>query len=922
MRPLKLRISAFGPYSGETVIDFSALGTGGLYIISGETGAGKTMIFDAITYALFGKASGDTRKPGSFRSMYAAAGTPTEVELEFEYGGRIYRVRRSPEYERPKLKGDGMVKQTAEAELYLPGGGAPVTKVTEVDRRLIEILGVNRDQFVQIAMIAQGDFRKLLLASTNDRMTIFRRIFRTDDYQILAQMLKDEANKLDGKRKLQEQGINQDISGIRCRPESVHAGDAERAKSGLMSDEDVLRLLEALIGEDNESELAADREIKENEAAQEKITALISAAELRERTKKQLAEAGSLLLLKIPERDKLAEAKAAAGLRRPEGERCAAEAAALEAKLPEYGKLDKIKKDLEDLERDLCGKENRLTAAEESAANKSAKLESLRAERKSLDSAEADKLSLENRVKAADDKIKAYDELSGLLKELFRLKKDYDAAVDAYRAADADYREKDGEAERITGLYLSAQAGILAEELEEGKPCRVCGSIHHPNPAVKSAEAPSKEKMEKAEALAKKASEARTEAANKASGIKGRHQAACGEFERKAAELFPGTEPRLITPEFIKMEKYAPEDDKADAERLLREIKNKLRRRAELDGMLPNEEAALDKLKNEAAELKQQISADNAKKSQLEAQAKETAANLAFPGKALAETEIRRLRDAKAAVDAQILKAENSLNTCVEEIRVLEGKKQQAEDSLSSTEDVDLPAEKEKQAELKDRKEELQSLAKTLHGQADANSKIYESLKDRVTEHTETVKRLSWLRSLSDTANGNFTGRIKYSLESYVQASYFDKILKRANIRFLSMTDGRYEFIRREADSRSSQSGLELNVIDHWNSSTRGADSLSGGESFLASLALALGLSDEICACAGGIRLDTMFVDEGFGTLSDEYLDRAVNTLSSLTEGNRLVGIISHKKEVLDRIDKRISVNKDPVRGSTVDIIV
>ena len=200
MRPLKLTLSAFGPYAGRTVLELSKLGTNGLYLITGDTGAGKTTIFDAITYALYGEASGDHRDPSMFRSKYADAETPTEVELVFSYADKTYTVRRNPEYERPKARGEGYTVQKADAELRYPDGRV-VTRLKEVNAAVREIMGVNRDQFLQIAMIAQGDFLKLLLATTEDRKAIFRRIFNTQPFLRLQERLKREANTLENRCK-------------------------------------------------------------------------------------------------------------------------------------------------------------------------------------------------------------------------------------------------------------------------------------------------------------------------------------------------------------------------------------------------------------------------------------------------------------------------------------------------------------------------------------------------------------------------------------------------------------------------------------------------------------------------------------------------------------------------------------------------
>lgn len=251
MRPIKLTVSAFGPYAGKTVLDLDKLGENGLYLITGDTGAGKTTIFDAITYALYGEASGDNRDASMFRSKYAEATTPTEVELVFSYAGKTYIVKRNPEYDRPKSRGEGYTTQKAEAQLTYPDGRV-VTKQRDVDNAIRDIMGINRSQFLQIAMIAQGDFLKLLLAPTEERKKIFRQIFKTQLYQDLQDRLKKESGQLNDKCDAARNSIKQYIDGITCDENDVLCIEVEKAKNGLLPAKDVMDLIDRLLTQDND----------------------------------------------------------------------------------------------------------------------------------------------------------------------------------------------------------------------------------------------------------------------------------------------------------------------------------------------------------------------------------------------------------------------------------------------------------------------------------------------------------------------------------------------------------------------------------------------------------------------------------------------------------------------------------------------
>lgn len=352
MRPIKLTVSAFGPYAGKTVLDLDKLGKNGLYLITGDTGAGKTTIFDAITYALYGEASGDNREPSMFRSKYAEATTPTEVELVFSYAGKTYTVKRNPEYERPKSRGEGFTTQKAEVQLIYPDGRV-VTKQRDVDNAIRDIMGINRTQFLQIAMIAQGDFLKLLLAPTEERKKIFRQIFKTQLYQDLQDRLKKESGQLNDKCDAAHNSIKQYIDGITCDENDVLSIEVEKAKNGLLPVKDVMDLIDRLLTQDHGKKTDIQKSISDADKALEIVNANLGKIEAKEQTQKALDQAQNSLTC---ENEANLALKAAFDIEKgkiSEREQLAEEKARIEAEFPRYEALAVLEKQIKNDENNM-----------------------------------------------------------------------------------------------------------------------------------------------------------------------------------------------------------------------------------------------------------------------------------------------------------------------------------------------------------------------------------------------------------------------------------------------------------------------------------------------------------------------------------------------------------------------------------------
>lgn len=1180
MKPVRLRISAFGPYAGETELDMTKLGERGLYLIAGDTGAGKTTIFDAITFALYGEASGGNREPSMLRSKYADPAVPTEVELEFSYGGKRYTVKRNPEYERPAKRGGGMTVQKADAVFTCPDGRV-VTKLKDVNRAVRELLGVDRSQFSQIAMIAQGDFMKLILADTKERQSIFREIFKTGYYQRLQERLREETSRLKVLCDGEKAGVAQYIDGIQAPDgpgNETLAAETERARAGELPVEEVTELIEQILTADREEEAKLEQALGENEKALDTVQECLRQAEEQKKLRQTLERE---LEARNHRAQVLEEQKTA--LKReeekePERQALERELAALEAELPGYDRLEEQLERIRREMRDAAAAGKRKEELEQDAKNQRAVLEAWKTEQKgledagenqerlageqaqaetgkrglesllkdgeslrgceetlrairsdqetmekkralcrqeqdkaareiagrketikSLEGAEALRASLKGRLEAEEKRLGELSDLQEDFKEYEKLLKVYRDSATVYRQAIMELDRKTRVCGQMERLFLDGQAGVLAETLEEGEPCPVCGSRNHPAPAGKALEMPSEAELEQA----RQDQEQARRMAEKASSVTGARRGAVetkGENVRSRLEKLiglPQTEQRTengadqdaageaasrgpssreSSSQDMASTNTSPQDagerkpmSAAQASQLLanaceasrkeqqelaariREAEETIRRRAaeeqslkrletqaetlrqeeirlaarleeiqgqkgtaegqaallrekiaaqgqalglwdgketvdgetavtafssvaavpdvstildvptvsdvpailtaaarrletitaklsaleerirgereraarkqELGTRIPAQETACRQAEERLAAAARDMAAAESRRTEMESRLTELKAGLRWPGKRQALERAAAARESIAAGKQALEQARTRLEQENRELAGLDGRIAQLKQQLLAAPQTDETAAEEKKAALTAERAAHSQRQKLLFARVRSNQSALENIRARSRSLAELESRWSMVRALSNTANGSVSGKEKVMLETYIQMNYFDRIIDRANTRFMVMSGGQYELKRRErAENNQSQSGLELDVIDHYNGSVRSVKTLSGGESFQASLSLALGLSDEIQSMAGGIRLDTMFVDEGFGTLDEEALQQAIRALAGLTEGNRLVGIISHVPELKERIDRQIVVTKDRAGGSRAEI--
>ena len=934
MRPLRLTLSAFGPYAAEITLDLEKLGKGGLYLITGDTGAGKTTIFDAITYALYDHSSSGIREGSMLRCKYADDKTPTFVELEFEVHGVRYTVRRNPEYQRPKARGEGMTTEKADATLTYPDDRPPVTKAKDVTAAVQEIIGLDYNQFSQIVLIAQGQFTKLLNASTEERSRIFRKLFRTQRYAQLQERLQAEASALNQQRTAQNAKLDSLLGGLQFSPEDPDA-EALRALCAQTVPETALALLDALTARQAAALEEAGTALQATEAQLDTVQQQLGAAAQAQRLAQQLAARQA----------ELAAAKPALDAARAEADRHAGDAAQLDAltaqvtqaqsALAAYDALDTLCRQQTEA-RDAA----RLAAAQ--AHKRRTQLDSLNAaltaaetELAALADADTRLLALQNRSAQLTQRGEALTKLEQRLADCQRQAKAAHKAQESYRAAAAAQDEARTRQNTLERAFLDAQAGLLAESLVEGAPCPVCGSTHHPARALLPHTAPTQAQVEAARQAAAEADlQAQNASAAAQSALAAANEAKTS-LRRDAETLLPerftapeGTVPltfALMT-NVLAEENAALQTAQTDCKAQCRQAEADCRRKAQLEADRQAKTRQRPALEQAAAEADRSAAAQNASAAAREGQLAERRAALPYPRRADAqaaldklEADRRALRTGMDTAQRRLKQAEQSVAAAEAAVEALTAQQTAAQKELPARSAEELTAQ---QTELTAAREALRSREKQLSAQLLPNRKTAAQYRAAAEARQTLESRWQWVSALAATAGGTLTSKQKIKLEAYIQMNYLDRILRYANTRLMQMTAGQYELERIGAENQRSQSGLDLGVIDHYNGTRRSVKTLSGGESFKASLALALGLSDEVQSSAGGIRLDTLFLDEGFGSLDEESLELAIRVLSGLTEGDRLVGIISHVGALKDRIDRQVVVHKARTGGSTVELRV
>lgn len=871
MRPLTLELCGFGPYAEKTFIDFARFDGSGIYLITGDTGAGKTTLFDGISFALYGEASGgNKRRQGKgFRSDFASADTPTYVEFTFSHLGKQYRIRRTPEYERPSKRGKGTTLQAATAEMECVQEGWVFTRADEIGRKVLELVGLTREQFAQTMMIAQGDFLKILNASSSERKALFQQIFGTEIYEGLQEKLKSRYLECEKAQKDRKLLLINAMSKVKLDENSESFPEMKRLREDDRLAADFLTALE--------------NEIKERKKEQKKLTRDIQKLQDEKEQLARLLGRGMQINLDFGRLDQ-----------------CRSQMKQLEEQQEAIGEAEQT---LECDSRAVKVKESwqNSVQAEKRAKASLLELEKTRdrygLEQKKLDgleekAREAENLERENRRLEEEN-----TRLSGLIPVVGRLEK----CVRELKKARADLvslEKEEAEAQavyqQLRNRFYRGQAGLLAKRLEDGMPCPVCGSLHHPSPADFSEAIPEQEEVEKAEKTAQRKLAALSEQAKQAAALQETER----ELKRQIREIFGDGQP-----------------EKTEMQALLTANQKKIEKNAEKIKTVREERQTVQEC---LQQLSGQVSVleDTAKRLAEEAEATKTQyEQKRFECGFASEEEFQK----ELLDDRERQKLEEQLKSYREARAKTQAVFDELSDKLKDQSPMDTETLSEKIQELQSRLDELSGQQRREESRIEGNAETAKEIRKLLEATSKAAREWAVIADLYNTVSGQQSGKNKLSLETYVQQYYFRQVVAAANKRLAGLTDGLYTLrCKQEAKDKRSQSGLDLDVLDRNTGQWRDVSTLSGGESFMAALAMALGLSDVVQSRSGGIRLEAMFIDEGFGTLDETALKQAVDMLAKLADGSRLIGVISHVSELKMRIDQKLIIRKGP-RGSYIE---
>ena len=1037
MRPIKLTISAFGPYASKQVIDFEELKGRNIFVISGKTGAGKTTIFDAISYALYGEASGESRETDSLRSHFADDNTETYVELEFELRGEKYTVNRVPKQKKKKARGEGYTEKSADATLTLPDGKV-ITKVKNVTDKIIEILGITREQFKQIVMLAQGEFKKLLLADSVEREGIFRKIFNTYDFEKIQAELKDKAANLSKNRTKSKHEMEINLKNIKGEHDIVIDEYVdfplviEKLKDLLERDNNIYKTLNEE-GKEVDNNLQVKNQekaiietnnnlLKEKEIITKALEELLSKEDEYKNKSKTIIDGKNAKEVKYIE-DKLIETTKKLTKREEDYNLSLKNIDSLKLKQEEANKLlqieeskecdrEKLSVEINNLNKleekiiELDSLNNKVMHLKQSAENSKLQIINNKKETEELKKSKEEKelqlkdiATLETKKVELESDIKAKNKTLDEVRELFKVIRsfqntyiEHNNKAKEYKEFEVEYKKVKENYEKMDDLYKKEQAGILASKLQENEPCPVCGSTNHPNKATikENLKIPTKEELKVAKENLDKLEKENLEKINNLTTLNSNKTTYLEQVNNHLSMLSATLNiDKTFNSETAKVVKNLGTELKSVIDKLKDELlkvidkislKEKIEKELNLITTTINErEHSLIKLeeceKNYTTELTQNITKIDEYKKEIPENITDLKTLNNLIEVKTKELNISKEKLAKLRLEnenlAKKLEGENStskeINKSIEELKLeiannkanfneaikeqgfdniqtyedaklqismveslekevenynseLKLTKVKQEDIINKTKDIvfmDITTIDEEIRSIQNNKKELESKLRELHAIIVGNKTILKNVENLNIEFKEIEEEYKVVGELADLANGKKAPYI--SFERYILASYFEDIIEAANIRLEKMTGDRFSLIRKTSKSKGAgQKGLELEIYDNYTDSSRDVSSLSGGESFKASLSLALGLSDIVQSNAGGVSLDTMFVDEGFGTLDPQSLDNAIDSLLELQRGGRLVGIISHVEELKERIDAKLEVTSTS-KGSKVE---
>lgn len=919
MKPLKLTMSAFGSYAGKNVIDFTGQQQG-IFLITGDTGAGKTTIFDAITYALYNQTSGGERNGNMMRSQYARPETETYVELEFLYRGQTYRVRRNPDYKITKTLKNGKIREQKvphSVELTLPDGTVFPEKKNATDAKIIEILGLTADQFSQIVMIAQGDFLKLLYTKSDERKMIFSKLFRTDIYWKIQENLRRKSMEMDERIQENDRAFEQEKSRIIPLPESEE----------LPLDELVERLRERLKDALKEQNLrrANVEELNKKITKYEEINKLFRSLEKIRQTGKELearqAESKE-------RRQQIENARKADKV-------LVAEQQNLRQQQEVEQSAQAIAKMTETLANDQEMFESLKTQLQESEAKQKREAADIQKKMLALEQSFPSYEALQNARSEEQQAKKVWEDLGKTSEESFHKKEAGIAALKEQQKQQEQVVEQTKKNWEQTSLgasesakhyehmyeaFLKEQAGILAENLSAGCPCPVCGSTVHPDPAKLSDHAVTELEVEQAKKTRAAAEEKRDLAYAAFEAEKTEKQKLAQAVEKEEADF-------VLAQTIAKQQRKEAEQNYVSLQKIAEQIREKLvypslaEAKKQYAAMQKALEAAEQEMERKRQKVSELAEAMNTLKGQklAEEENQKTAKKLAVK----TEKEYAKLLEKSGFISEETyhlaILPERSRSKLEREEKEYESQclRQQSEQKLlekqvsgkTYTDTTEL------NEQLKAEKQALKEAEKTymeLHTAYENDRSVLQNCAVYLEKGKKLEREDQVIKSLSKTANGRLSGSAKIDFETYIQRQYFKQIIHEANKRLLTMSNHQFILkLKEEANTgRKTNEGLDLSVYSLVTDSERDVKTLSGGESFLAALAMALGLSDIVERSAGAIHPDMMFIDEGFGSLDAQSRQQAIEVLAELAGDSRMVGIISHVTELKEQIDRKLVVSR------------
>lgn len=917
MRILDLAMCGFGPYATHTNIDFTRFTQDSLYLICGNTGAGKTTIFDAIVFALYGEASGMHRNAAMFRSLYASLKEPTYVELRFSFQKQRYALRRNPAYERAAFRGNGVTMEKADAVLK-KDDEILASGYEEVTRYVTNLIGLDGDQYRQIALLAQGEFQRMLFASTKERETIFRQLFHTQRFADLQEQLRGmQLQNEEVLRRHREQQLAL-LNTVQC-----DALDQDRLmmyiqQQGYADEGEIITFVEEMLQNQEQQHKASLLELQEKQKRLGNVERMLEQAKRREMLIKQLAQDEEQIQGLTEKQKTLKKEKEKQDRQEKvmisyheEVVRLRQEEVSLQQLLKEQEQLKKDQQVLGQLQIQICQQEQKQKEIKE-------ELDHLKEETESLDAWKAKESNLVLIDQQLQEKHKQINEWKRQFLAFKDLQQQIHHQQKLYEQERAAFEREQALFQQMELQFYDGQAGVLAKMLEDGKPCPVCGSLTHPSPASWK-----ESDVERSTLLKQKT---RYEQQRKKMEI----------CTTKIAEFTSRyQEKQMILQQALQRPQLAVDELQSVLEQRLSAFEQELKEQKERWETWKEHVLQLEKQEKHREELKKQLEQKDLylQKSKqefvkLEASCQSVQKQLEKQEQQLQFHDLDQLKKQLKDLEQKLDAFEKAKNKLLNELEITQGQKQKLQGSMEALqkEVVDLPVIEmqvlmDQDQQQKEQVVKIQALERNQALILANNQRTLEQVKKQQRYWQKNLRKIQQIQALSDTMNGTLSQKERMTLEAFVQQSTFERILRHANIRLLQMSQGQYELRREKKGSKRSRSGLDLCILDHHSAATRNVRTLSGGESFLASLALALGLSDEITSSNGGVQIESMFVDEGFGTLDEESLQQAMRILQSLTTGNRQIGIISHVSELKEQIEQQLFVYKDVQGVSHVKMV-